>query len=339
MSGYGLYHSFPRSHRAASAELAAGLATLRSLMQSGLVLAPERIVFPLELGSGLNWERGTAINQARACFTFLSPDELNDHAARFGAFTLEFDVDTLRAMGAFPVVYVPQPVRERSAARPLSLVGNSLVHQLRDISVLLHELIDLEEQSRCAIDPHAPIALEIKGQRGYLNFQGIQLLLEYLLGDKGSFRTLLNYTELLANMFYHADSARPDQYVFDNDLSYYSQREWRIVSGFLETDMCSDRELAAPEIAELQRISPSFRSLIELRSGAQVSRANACRILESCCGVPFWTIVRRFHIPDVVYDQIGPELTGRGVPTERILPLDYETLQAIRMNGSTNHGR
>src|SRR5262245_56796620 len=94
------YHSFPRRPSVN------GLSILRSIIERGLLLTPEKFEFrePLDDGSS---SAPASIFQKRICFTELSPNELPAHSKLFGTFALEFDINTLRAMGAIPVFYVP----------------------------------------------------------------------------------------------------------------------------------------------------------------------------------------------------------------------------------------
>ncbi|MGH7434236.1 MAG: hypothetical protein ACRENE_01010, partial [Polyangiaceae bacterium] len=83
-----------------------GIRMLRAMRSIGLVLAPEHITWRQPLVDGT--ERLTELVQVRACFTELSRRELREHARRFGPFSLEFEIETLRQLGALPVIYVPQ---------------------------------------------------------------------------------------------------------------------------------------------------------------------------------------------------------------------------------------
>jgi hypothetical protein len=102
------YHSFPRIRPGDKREhiVSKGVAILRTIREIGLVLAPEILVWKQALANG---EYRTIINrQHRICFTELSRDEIAQHGLKFGPFSLEFDIDTLRRVGALPVIYMPQ---------------------------------------------------------------------------------------------------------------------------------------------------------------------------------------------------------------------------------------
>ena len=109
LSNRNFYHSFPRVRPGESRErsIKVGLQILRAIQQLGLVLAPEVVIWkqPLENGE----ERTVPTRQRRISFTELSRSEVEEHAKRFGPFSLEFRVDTLRRLGALPVIYTPTP--------------------------------------------------------------------------------------------------------------------------------------------------------------------------------------------------------------------------------------
>ncbi len=114
-----MYHSFPR--RAATAEETGhkGLAILQGLVTRGLLLVPEQVTWH-EYNTDGTIKNTVGAWQQRACFTELAPAELNEHAATFGAFALEFDIPTLRRLGATPVFYLPQTTgTDGMAATPM----------------------------------------------------------------------------------------------------------------------------------------------------------------------------------------------------------------------------
>src|SRR5262249_1195041 len=156
-----------------------------------------------------------------------------------------------RSIGAFPVIYVPQPLSPGDSLAELSVIGNNFVHQIRDISILLQELISLEREVGRANNPDAVFQVRTPRKQGTLTAHSVALVLDYLLGSKGSFRNLLDCTELIANMFYHSDSTRLDRHMQRDDLRYYNQREWRIVGGIMVNDAAFDRELSVSEQGHL----------------------------------------------------------------------------------------
>lgn len=118
------YHSFPRVRTGESRAqvIQVGLETLKSIQQIGLVLAPETVVWRQCLENGQ--DRTITVGQRRICFTELSRDQVQQHAERFGPFSLEFRIDTLRQLGALPVIYVPQRLK---MDRRLSTAGETIV--------------------------------------------------------------------------------------------------------------------------------------------------------------------------------------------------------------------
>jgi hypothetical protein len=104
------YHSFPRRGAATAAEIEKGKQILTAIRDFGLVLTPQLIEWSQQsLGAP---PRTLPILQKRVCFTELSPKELPGHTEKFGHFSLEFEIDTVRRLGAMPVFYVPQPASE-----------------------------------------------------------------------------------------------------------------------------------------------------------------------------------------------------------------------------------
>lgn len=333
MPAYGLFHSFPRPRGLPpEAELLLGRSVLESIFDLGLLLTPETITYPLVLDGRVDYGRGSVVHQLRACFTLIEADEVVDHGVSFGVFSLEFDVDVLRSIGAFPVIYVPQPVLPHPAPADLSVVGNNLVHQVRDVAILLQELMQLEEAVAGAAGAGVE-KLEVTTARkhGTVTTESAEMLLDYLLGSKVSFANLYHLMEVLAHFFYHADSARRDQYVLRNDLAYYGQREWRVISGFATADGGSmDRPLTAEEVGRLEASSDFFRSSTEVKGGRRISRARCSRAISRLGLEPFWRSVRRFHVPDAVYDEIAAGFERRGLPTSLLCRVPFAAVHEER---------
>lgn len=82
---------------------------LELIRDFGLLLTPEiaRWEYPHADGTP---PRSASMIQRRVSFTELSPAELARHSDEFGHFALEFEIDTLKSLGAMPVFYVPRAV-------------------------------------------------------------------------------------------------------------------------------------------------------------------------------------------------------------------------------------
>src|SRR5713101_4938638 len=95
------YHSFPRRGASTDAEAEKGKKILAAIRDFGLVLTPQFIEWSQpSLGAP---PRVLPILQKRVCFTELSLNELPGHAEKFGHFSLEFEIDRVRRLGAMPV--------------------------------------------------------------------------------------------------------------------------------------------------------------------------------------------------------------------------------------------
>jgi hypothetical protein len=105
------FHSFPRQTKGETRadQLARGLSILRTIKELGLVLAPEIVRWSQPTISGT--PRLVTYRQQRLCFTELQRSELPEHGKRFGPFSLQFSINTLRRLGALPVIYLPQNVK------------------------------------------------------------------------------------------------------------------------------------------------------------------------------------------------------------------------------------
>lgn len=135
----GFYHSFPRRARGEEA-LRKGLEILRSMLESGLLLVPEINEFAGETdyATGKLSEPVLAVQQ-RFCMTCLSTSELPEHSQKFGPFHLSFGLDEILRLGAVPVIYVHE-----APDVPMTSIGTSMIHRLREVQDLLDDLASLE---------------------------------------------------------------------------------------------------------------------------------------------------------------------------------------------------
>ena len=105
------------------------------------MLTPQLIEWK-QPSAGKSASRVFPVLQKRVCFTELALHELPQHAEKFGHFALEFEIDTVRRLGAVPVFYVPQPT---SAAGDGSAVGTALLAIAMDAYVVTQRIAYLDE--------------------------------------------------------------------------------------------------------------------------------------------------------------------------------------------------
>jgi hypothetical protein len=261
------YHSFPRP-RAGEARndvLVRGLAILRSIAQSGLILAPEIVEWktPVSIGS----RSPIRLFQQRACFTELSLKDLTDHAKRFGPFGLEFDVLALRRAGALPVIYMPQSLTEHDH---LALLGPIIVSHLAHMKYLLEQLSGLAQLTDPEqIKKNFPGATHIADNcvlaltngdtaRGTVQtfqvpWSAIKDFLSYVGFENAPFSAMSGVASIAQSLFYPTD----DEHV-DERLGYYRQREWRITGGYSVNGMPRGRALTSDEKLDLLKIDNRF---------------------------------------------------------------------------------
>ena len=220
------YHSFPRRGRATESEVAKGCEILALIADAGLLLAPEVVVWQHPHANGTP-PREQSYIQRRVCFTELAPEELPDHARGFGSFALEFEIETLKRMGAMPVFYVPQAVGTETDGR--SSLGSTLVIQSMDAMVLAARLAGVAEALARAKDGD-----EFNCAFGFQSLRTFSFEVSNLRRFVEAFTYAITPPEMLQyglegllSGFYPADNLRDSKV-----LAYYRQREWRIAWNF-----------------------------------------------------------------------------------------------------------
>jgi hypothetical protein len=246
------YHSFPRRGGNTANENAKGLKILSLICEAGLLLAPEVVKWSHPHADGTP-PRDQQVIQRRICFTELAPRELSDHASVFGHFALEFDIHTLKRLGAMPVFYIPQATDEDTYG--VTSLGATLVVQAIDAMVLamriagvksLLEAPATEKEIDCIFGFTTPktFRLDVAETRKVLE------AFTYAITPPDMLEQAL--TGLLG-CFYPADNLRSN-----TALAYYRQREWRIGWNFAVKGEEVMRKPSEEMKARLLDIDPEF---------------------------------------------------------------------------------
>lgn len=218
------YHSFPRRGRSTDTEIQKGCKILALICEAGLLLAPEVVKWKHPHADG-SAPREQEVIQRRICFTELAPDELGRHAEEFGNFSLEFDIDTLKHLGALPVFYIPQSTSGDEGG--VTSLGSTLVIQSTDAMVLATRCAGLAQMLAEAPDVnHGRFDCTVGFQNPKtfsLDVAETRRTLEALLFAITPPDMLEHGLTGLLSCFYPADNLRDEK-----ALAYYRQREWRI---------------------------------------------------------------------------------------------------------------
>lgn len=298
------FHSFPRprANENAASTLERGLRILNNIHENGLVLSTEQVTWKQPTQGD---DRIVQIPQTRACFTELSLPELNRHAVSFGPISIEFELSVLRNMGAIPVIYIPQALQEG-----LSALGASIVAQLGDAEYtlrLLHSFDQFRDPNYCAemarqqgykdVLPSIPESVNVKiaDDKPLVSVPMSHLgnILDAISYKNAPFDMMANILSAIQSLFYHTDDERHSEI-----LSYYRQREWRIISGIGTVDGGKlDSELSNAEKFALMEDDPRFWGRIVTRRDYEAPRVEWARIIRSVNGHPFHFSIRKVYVP------------------------------------------
>ena len=260
------YHSFPRPRHGEPLEARnkRGLAILRAIRQSGLILAPEIVEWhtPVSIGS----PSPIRLLQQRICFTELARSELNEHSRRFGPIAMEFDIVKLRRAGALPVIYMPQALSEQDY---FAIIGSFVVSHLGHIKHMV-ELLNTVGQY---IDPNHvrknlgtmevrdDYVLNLRNvneagdivQEFKIPWRSIRDFLSYIGFENAPFRAMTGAISIAQSLFYPTDDKHTDEL-----LGYYRQREWRITAGYYVNGIPRGRPLVDGEKRMLMNADADF---------------------------------------------------------------------------------
>lgn len=284
-----MYHSFPR-RRKNDVDGEKGLRILRLIAEHGLLLTPE-ILHWRETKADRTYpqEEYTQVSK-RCCFTELSETELPRHAAYFGEFALEFDHRTICDMGALPVFYIPRMSSEDDYG-----VGPAIVTQLAHVQDLTSRLTAFKQFANAATvaNPNARIGVVRANDGGYVLFAEhteveLHLPKEIIAQAQRQNRdfappelpegpaslgfnaqallTLLNMLNwglhdpgVLTGMVKALGCViHPTERAGDPLLSYYQQREWRLIAGVLKDTSKVDKAVPQKLREELLDLDREF---------------------------------------------------------------------------------
>ena len=306
------YHSFPRPRDGESYETRTerGLAILRAIKQSGLILAPEIVEWhtPVSIGS----PSPIRLLQQRICFTELSRSELNEHSKRFGPIAIEFDIVKLRRAGALPVIYMPQALSEQDH---LAVIGSFVVSHLGHIGHMI-ELLNSVGQYR---DPdHVKKNLGIMEVRDdyVLNLRNVDAagdtvqefsipwrsirdFLQYIGFENAPFAAMTGAISIAQSLFYPTDDEHRDEW-----LGYYRQREWRITAGYYVNGRPRGRALVDGERQMLINADAHFWNR-EMTDGKEsFSRLDKAVVLSDPDAQMLQEMINCVIVPEEIVDEV-----------------------------------
>lgn len=318
------YHSFPRKLSSEAPELvfAKGLEILKGIKNIGMVLAPEVVEWRIpQVDSTTKVIRK---RQTRICFTELAQSELSRHAESFGPFSLEFPIRVLREFGILPVIYVPQMVE---GDRLLSSLGPVIVwmfenarHTL-DLLDQLYKLSDPQSALELArktspetthVDPNYVLNLQNQNedktivQRFEVKASIVRGILDYLNYKTAPFELMRGAIYAAQNLFYPTDDQLNDKL-----LSYYRQREWRIIPGATVEGKTNARMATSAEKEFLLGLNHRFWSREIVDDKGTFRRIDEAQVIDEFKGKHISEFVGRVIVPFEAYDEARDIFGGR----------------------------
>jgi hypothetical protein len=307
------YHSFPRRGATNGPEIDKGCEILAAIRDFGLLLTPESIEWS-QPSSGGAPSRIFPVLQRRASFTELSPSELPQHAEKFGQFALEFEIDTLRRLGAVPVLYVPQPMNESGA----SALGTALLAIVLDAQVAVTRLAYLYKM----LNGSMPVLKEFSFDVGFarnpddrgaftINRDEAKNILSAVGYAVTPWDALAEGFQTLKSLFYFTDNAKRDK-----ALDYYRQREWRIVGNFSINGTQAMREPTPSEKARLLEIDKDFFARVTQTDLGPVDTLSQLLVYPGLNDKRIIEMVRRIIVPAEAVDRVADILDELNNPPQ-----------------------
>lgn len=302
-----LYHSFPR--RSGGDPYSRGLSILKEIVDHGLLLTPEKVVFREMLENG-TLGRETWLLQKRICFTELAPEELRAHAGTFGAFALEWEVKSLRCLGAIPVFYVPLV----STIETLEGIGAMLLCRLGEAQDVLARLEQLKEAIRSAAGRNELLNVMVNGRlerTTNCTVQAASDLMAYLEQGVQPVDQLVAAIRALCGFICPTENL-----TYTDALGYYRQHEWRIIANMNRLGARVTSEVSADAIKRLRAIDEEFFMRVMQFPTGEHTRASQSQYLPMYLGRPIHETVRRIICPSAAVDTVCGLLAENNIATE-----------------------
>lgn len=232
-------HSFPRRQLTVLGddEIDTIRLQLTAFLRNGPLLVPELVEIPGIEGTPRT-EQSFLIMQDRFCLTMTNTSMINEHMNLFGPVTVIFTPQSIIRAGAVPVIYFPGfELRQNENS-----LGLSSVHNLRAAISFLLDFIELQAMDRS--EYRELLGLDV----GRKTFRGNKAILDRFLEvthrDQKNLKNTVGALQTLSELFYPTERNRD---INAPTFQYFSQREWRILSGMRingeDTSISVDSEL------------------------------------------------------------------------------------------------
>lgn len=271
------YHSFPRHLKDQSIyqnlvdsdeATECGLETLRLLIEFGILLTPERLTIPPNPRSTRERPEETVFLQERACFTLVSRQELFEprqiapnisldsaacatelsHMRKFGAFAIGLNPYTARALGLVPVVYFYSHMGADAfefEGIDIENISFEILFRIRELRKVMMALAYIESKAGLqdrdlpSMEKLKEIGFDMKFEEQLfeeidnISEKDANLIVNFLDTDRVPAWNMVDWLGIIFNFFQIADSKKSF-----GPLSYYQQREWRLVKLFGQHVFC-----------------------------------------------------------------------------------------------------
>lgn len=326
------YHSFPRRSKGVQDPVQKGILILQSIANSGLLLVPELTPWPGELKADGTQAEGFDSYHRRVCFTHLPPSELTEHSESFGAISIEFDNQSLRTLGGIPVFYVPVDEKNVGFLGLGLAIASHLGHvhelltRLRDLQTVVKGATNSDAQMMCATQPDGGFVIGT-GEHGTPTFQIRREMMERINRDRPEFRIsdvpsptgvgssvkgvanilewltlgLHGYDLQLGSIKALSGFFSPVERMGEKSarLSYYMQREWRIVGDMNLRGVPVTRKLTDKDKAAILDIDSEFFGREKQVPVDRIAKTvDDCRFLKEIDGKHVLDYARRVICPE-----------------------------------------
>lgn len=287
------YHSFPRRSKSGNDK---GIEILSSICQNGLLLVPEQVTWtdPTE-ADGIT---PILAVQRRACFTELAPEELLEHGKIFGPYAVEFEIDELRNLGALPVIYVPDKLESDEYC---GAIGTLLLASLTSSATLIKNIAETVASQVAALQ----VKLDFRnGRQVVRNFSAnetavIREYLDLLQQAEGiTFNDTRNALLSMSSLFYPTENKK-----YTDDLAYYRQREWRVISGAFLRGKPTTKVTTQLQAKELVTLDQEFFSKRLRFADGEFSIAEKCHYLKRLRARHVLEFARQIIVPGGKVDE------------------------------------
>lgn len=283
------YHSFPRLMRdePINNNNERGFQIFKNIIKNGLLITPEVIDLPFELE---DWQN--PVVQLRCCFTLIERSLLESHMEKFGSFSIEWNPQSLKDIGVFPVIYLP--LYSFNTDADLEMLGAKFLYKMLRYHEFARRCFNNSKKSHSEATQNKNLAQMFEFNEEMRHFQG-----------------MMGWFEGLTNMIYPIEHKR-----YTDENGYYRQREWKLPGNVIYNGEWVADYLTVEQKTELLNLNHGFFNKEINYLGKSVRQVDICMFFKKFDNRHVLEHANKIIVPQQYLDRVKEILRENNINIE-----------------------